>query len=68
MARSWTHLIRFVANEDNQIHLGQLVNPGSDIGLDSINGKQIEAFLVNGSILSGVVTKTVLTVKQVSRA
>ena len=66
MPQSWTHLIRFVALEDNQIHLGQLVHPGRDIGLDSISGRKIEAYLVLGRLFDGTVTKTKMTVKQVS--
>jgi len=61
---SWTHLIRFVAEEDNQIHVGQLVDTSRDVGLDSFEGRKIEAYLINGSMFSGEVTKHVLTVKQ----
>jgi hypothetical protein len=63
---SWTHLIRFVAEEDNQTHLGQLVDTSRDVGLDSFEGRKIQAYLINGSIFSGEVTKHILTVKQVS--
>lgn len=63
---SWTHLIRFVAEEDSQIHVGQLVDTSRDVGLDSFEGRKIEAYLINGSMFSGEVTKHVLTVKQVS--
>jgi len=59
-----THIIRFVANEDNRIHLGQLVDTSRDIGLDSVEGKEIKAYLINGSIFAAEVTEHVYTVKQ----
>jgi hypothetical protein len=62
----WTHLIRFIAVEDGQIHLGQLFDPSRDVGLDGLNGVDIQAYLINGSIYTGEVTETVLHVKQVS--
>lgn len=65
---SWTHLIRFVANEDNQTHLGQLVDTSRDVGLDTFEGKTVKAYLIVGTIFDGEVTKTVLTVKNVRRA
>lgn len=58
-----THIVRFVANEDGRIHLGQLVDTSRDIGLDSVEGKEIKAYEINGSIFSGEVTENVLTVK-----
>jgi hypothetical protein len=61
----WTHLIRFVAVEDSRIHLGQLVDTSRDVGLDSVNGTKIEAYLINGSIFDGEVTDQILTVKQI---
>lgn len=63
---SWTHLIRFIALEDSQIHLGQLVDPSRDIGLDSLNGQEISAYLIDGTIFNGRITNRILHVKQVS--
>lgn len=63
---SWTHLIRFVAVEDHQSHIGQLVDTSRDVGLDSFEGREIKAYLINGTIFDGDVTQTVLTVKHVS--
>jgi hypothetical protein len=63
---SWTHLIRFVAVEDHQSHIGQLVDTSRDVGLDSFEGREIKAYVINGTIFDGEVTKTVLTVKHVS--
>jgi len=61
---SWTHLIRFIAVEDTRTHLGQLVDTSRDIGLDSVDGKEIKAYLINGSIFDGEVTEHIMTVKQ----
>lgn len=66
MAPSWTHLIRFVAEETGQIHLGQIdakVYP--DLGIASVEGKKIVAKEITGSIFDGMVTDKELTVKQV---
>ncbi|KJK68171.1 Fumarylacetoacetate FAA hydrolase family protein [Aspergillus parasiticus SU-1] len=60
----WTHLIRFIAIEDHQIHLGQLVDPSRDIGLDSVNGKDIAAYLIDGGVFDGRVTDQIYYVKQ----
>jgi 2-keto-4-pentenoate hydratase/2-oxohepta-3-ene-1,7-dioic acid hydratase in catechol pathway len=59
---SWTHLIRFVAKEDSNIYLGQLVDTLRDIGLDSFNGTPIKAYQIDGSIFDGKVTDKQLTV------
>ena len=59
-----THIIRFIANEDNRIHLGQPVDTSRDVGLDSFEGKEIRAYLLNGSIFDADVTSNVRTVKQ----
>ena len=61
---AWTHLIRFIAVEDSRIHLGQLVDTSRDVGLDSVNGHKIEAYLINGTAFDGEVTDQVLTVRQ----
>jgi hypothetical protein len=63
---SWTHLIRFVALEDHELHLGQLVDTTQDVGLSSLNNAEIKAYLIQGTIFNNVVTKHILTVKQVS--
>lgn len=62
---SWTHLIRFIAVEDSQIHLGQLVDTSRDIGEDSVNNVDIAAFVIQGTIFDGKVTEHILHVKQV---
>ena len=61
---STTHIIRFVANEDHRVHIGQLVDTSRDIGLDSVEGKEIKAYLINGTIFDGEITDKVYTVKQ----
>ncbi len=62
---SWTHLIRFIALEDSRVHIGQLVDTSRDVGLDSFEGKEIKAYLINGSIFDGEVTDQILTAKQI---
>lgn len=63
---SWTHLIRFIAVEDNQIHLGQLVDATRDVGLDSLNGVKIAAYDIIGTVFDGNVTSNILHVASVS--
>ena len=59
-------MIRFVAEETSQIHLGQIdVTEFPDLGIASFEGKKITAKEITGSIFDGVVTDKVLTVKQV---
>ncbi|KAL3455998.1 hypothetical protein BJX64DRAFT_297101 [Aspergillus heterothallicus] len=60
---SWTHLVRFVAVEDNQVHLGQLVDTTRDVGRDSVDGVDIAVYVVDGTIFDGRVTEQVLHVK-----
>lgn len=62
---SWTHLVRFLAVEDNQTHLGQLVDVTRDVGQDSLDGVKIAVNLIEGSIFDGRVTQHVMHVKQV---
>ncbi|KAJ5745098.1 2-keto-4-pentenoate hydratase [Penicillium odoratum] len=61
---AWTHLVRFVAVEDDQVHLGQLVDPTRDVGLDSTNGVPIYAFEIEGTIYNGKVTRNTLQVRK----
>lgn len=62
---AWTHLIRFVAVEDGQPHIGQLVDTSLDIGLATFEGRKVEAYNIIGTIFDGQVTKDVLTVQSV---
>ncbi|KAK2468872.1 hypothetical protein H9L39_19464 [Fusarium oxysporum f. sp. albedinis] len=57
---TWTHLIRFKAKEDGQVHLGQLVDISRDVGLDCFNNIEVKAFLINGDMYSGTVTEDML--------
>ncbi|KAJ8125107.1 hypothetical protein O1611_g8535 [Lasiodiplodia mahajangana] len=62
---NWTHLIRFIAKEDQQVHLGQLVDTSRDVGKDSVDGVEIKAYLVRGSIFDGkIVPGVVYTVER----
>jgi hypothetical protein len=63
---SWTHLIRFVAVEDNQSHIGQLVDTTRDVGLDTLEGREVKAYEIIGTIFDGEITDYILTVKYVS--
>lgn len=65
MPSNWTHLIRFIAQEDGQIHLGQ-VDPKtySDVGIATVEKKKIEANLITGSLFDGLVTNKKMTVAQ----
>ena len=58
-------MIRFVAEEDSQPHIGQLVDTSRDVGLDIFEGKPVRAYEIIGTMFDGEVTKTVLTVKYV---
>ena len=59
-----THIIRFIAEEDSLVHLGQLVDVQRDVGLDSLHGTEIKAYAMTGSIFDAEVTGEILTVKQ----
>ncbi|GAD98468.1 fumarylacetoacetate hydrolase, putative [Paecilomyces variotii No. 5] len=61
---SWTHLIRFIATEDDQIHLGQLVNTARDIGEDTLEGIEVLAYKIDGTCFNGKVTSQILRVKK----
>lgn len=65
---SWTHLIRFVAVEDSQIHLGQLVDTTRDVGQDSLDNVPIHALVIEGSAFGGQVTEKILQVQHVCQA
>ena len=54
MTASWTHLIRFTAVEDGQIHLGQPEDTSRDIGRDTVDNVPIKAFLISGDAYTGV--------------
>ncbi|KAL2835875.1 hypothetical protein BJY01DRAFT_238550 [Aspergillus pseudoustus] len=60
---SWTHLVRFVAVEDNQVHLGQLIDTTRDVGRDSVDGLEIPVYVIDGTIFDGRVTEQVLHVQ-----
>ncbi len=67
---AWTHLIRFYAVEDSgqQIHLGQLVDPSRDVGVDSFEEKPIKAYRIAGESIfddNAKPTTEILTVKQI---
>jgi len=61
---SWTHLVRFIAVEDSQPHLGQLVDTTRDVGRDSADGVETAVRVIEGTIFDGRVTEQILHVKQ----
>ena len=68
MARNWTHLVRFLAKEDGQVHLGQIdAKRFPDVGLALEKGEAVSANLVTGSVFDGVVTDKSLTISQVDQ-
>ena len=62
---SWTHLIRFIADEDGQIHLGQLVDTTRDVGLDNLEGRVIKAYHIDGTVFDGIISDKIFSIKQV---
>lgn len=62
---SWTHLVRFIAVEDCQVHLGQLVDTTRDVGRDTVDGVEIAVKVIEGTIFDGRVTDEIMHVKQV---
>jgi hypothetical protein len=63
---TWTHLIRFIAEEDHQIHLGNVdASKYPDVGLSTFKGEKVAVNLVTGSAFSGTVTEKVLHVERV---
>lgn len=66
MSRKWTHLVRFLAEEDGQIHLGQVdAQKWPDVGLATFKGEKVDAKLVTGSVYDGVVTNRTMHISQV---
>ncbi|KAI0774654.1 hypothetical protein BD413DRAFT_603294 [Trametes elegans] len=61
----WTRLIRFVAAETAQVHIGEPVDPKLDVGLAVHQKKTVKAYEIIGSALDphAQVTRNVLTVK-----
>lgn len=66
MTRNWTHLVRFLAREDGQVHLGQIdAARVPDVGLALERGESVSARLVTGGVFDGVVTDRSLTISTV---
>lgn len=66
MAPNWNYLIRFISEEDGQVHLGEVdAKTYLDVGLSILKGDKVAAQLVAGTIYDGVVTKTVMHVARV---
>lgn len=66
MTRNWTHLVRFLAKEDGQVHLGQIdAKQFPDVGTALEKGESVGAKLVAGGVFDGVVTDKSMTISQV---
>ena len=66
MTRNWTHLVRFLAREDGQVHLGQIdAQQFPDVGLALERGESVGAKLITGGVFDGVVTDRTLTISTV---
>lgn len=66
MAYNWSHLIRFIAKEDGQVHLGQVdVKMFPDVGLSTFEGKDVTVQEISGDLFSGRVTAKSLSVERV---
>ncbi|KAL4756923.1 fumarylacetoacetate hydrolase family protein [Aspergillus foveolatus] len=60
---TWTRLIRFIAEEDGQTHLGEVDTAQCpDIGLSVVNGERVAVRQVTGSTFDGIVTEKILHV------
>jgi 2-keto-4-pentenoate hydratase/2-oxohepta-3-ene-1,7-dioic acid hydratase in catechol pathway len=61
MSPTWTRLVRFLAEEDGQVHLGE-VDPAQcpDVGLATFNKERVAVRLVAGTVFDGSVTSTVM--------
>ena len=66
MPANWTHVIRFIAQEDGQIHLGQVDSTSyPDVGISTYKKEPVQVKLINGSIWDGQITEKTMTVAQV---
>ncbi|KAK2764670.1 fumarylacetoacetate hydrolase domain-containing protein 2A [Colletotrichum kahawae] len=65
MSSPWSHLVRFVAQEDGQVHLGQVdAGKWQDVGLATLEGERIPVNLVKGNVFDGCVTEEVMHVQE----
>lgn len=67
MELNWSHLVRFIAEEDGQIHLGQVdASMYKDVGLSIFEGETVRVREITGDIFSGHVSTRALTIERVS--
>ncbi|QPG97306.1 hypothetical protein C2857_006122 [Epichloe festucae Fl1] len=64
MSPNWTRLIRFIAEEDGQTHLGEVDSSHPDIGLAIFEGQTVSARAITGSVFDGIVSSRTLTVQR----
>ena len=66
LTQQWSRLIRFVAVETSQVHIGEPVDHTLDVGLAFEQQEPIKAYEILGSALDpdSQLTATILTVKQ----
>jgi hypothetical protein len=67
MSKAWTRLVRFLAEEDGQLHLGQVDHAKwPDVGLAIYDGKRVDVQVVTGTVFDGVVTSRVMHISKVA--
>jgi 2-keto-4-pentenoate hydratase/2-oxohepta-3-ene-1,7-dioic acid hydratase in catechol pathway len=65
MSPSWTRLIRFIAEEDGQVHLGEVdATQCPDVGLATFNKERVAVKVITGTVFDGTVTSTTMHVSQ----
>lgn len=63
---NWTHLVRFISEEDGQVHIGQVdAKEFPDVGLSIFNGEPVSCKVIKGSAFDGVVSNTTMRVARV---
>ena len=66
MVSNWTHLVRFIAEEDGQTHLGQVDSKQyPDVGLSILNGEKVQVKVVEGGPFDGKVSGRTMHIARV---
>lgn len=66
MAPNWNRLVRFISEEDGQVHLGEVdAQEYPAVGLSILNGERIAVRLITGTVYDGVVTESIMHIDRV---